>query len=297
MNDCVRVFQFGTCSTESGIKVLLPTVGCKSIAAGRCSNIQSDAFYGAVLNRYNSLELDSPLCGRNCIYATSSVKQTSVDRIGLFISRFVNVQLNSEIHSFAYQVGFHGKLIWNPAESLVYDYFKQQPFLVKTSARHPTLTSSGISKSNFMPRHPVHLAAFNVRTLKQAGVQAALALVLDSLDIDAHCVAETSTAVELTAPSFFTRFRLCISGVPRAADLINRSKADRSQRNNMRRRQHRNSLKMVISGDGLDTSSDSSSGLLQRNHWKNPAGLYKILTPAYRLQEKSNVICPFSKAA
>ncbi|KAG5441908.1 hypothetical protein CSKR_106350 [Clonorchis sinensis] len=31
----------------------------------------------------------------------------------------------SEIHSFAYQFGFDGRLSWNPTESLIYDDFKQ----------------------------------------------------------------------------------------------------------------------------------------------------------------------------
>ena len=83
-------------------------------------------------------------------------------------------------------------------------------------------TSSGISKSLFKPRHSVYLAAFNVRTLKQAGQQAALALTLDSLGIDVCCVSETriqdaSTVIELTAPSVSTRFRLRTSGDPEAA--------------------------------------------------------------------------------
>ncbi|GAA47879.1 exosome complex exonuclease RRP6, partial [Clonorchis sinensis] len=73
------------------------------------------------------------------------------------------------------------------------------------SARHMSPTSSGISKSIFKPRHPVSLAVFNVRTLKQAEQQAALDLTLDSLGIDVCCVSETriqdsSTILELTAP-------------------------------------------------------------------------------------------------
>ncbi|GAA49448.1 ATP-binding cassette transporter [Clonorchis sinensis] len=53
-----------------------------------------------------------------------------------------------------------------------------------SSARHMAPTSSGISKSLFKRRHSVYLAAFNVRTPKQAGQRAALALTLDSLGID-----------------------------------------------------------------------------------------------------------------
>ena len=57
------------------------------------------------------------------------------------------------------------------------------------------------------------MAAFNVRTLKQAGQQAALALTLDSLDIDVCCVSETgirdaNIMTELTAPSVSSRFWL-----------------------------------------------------------------------------------------
>ncbi|GAA50275.1 hypothetical protein CLF_104317, partial [Clonorchis sinensis] len=48
------------------------------------------------------------------------------------------------------------------------------------SVRHMAPTSSGISELIFKPPHPVHLAAFNICTLKQAGQQAALTLTLDS---------------------------------------------------------------------------------------------------------------------
>ena len=59
---------------------------------------------------------------------------------------------------------------------------------------------------------PVYLAAFNVRTLKQAGQQAALALTLDSLGVDVCCVSETriqdsSVITELTAPSVSSHWR------------------------------------------------------------------------------------------
>ncbi|KER25885.1 hypothetical protein T265_06740 [Opisthorchis viverrini] len=92
------------------------------------------------------------------------------------------------------------------------------------SARHMVPTSSGISRSVLKPRHPLYLAAFNVRTLKQAGQQAALALTLDSLGIDVCCVSETriqdaSTVIELTGPSVSTRFRLRTSGDPEAASV------------------------------------------------------------------------------
>jgi hypothetical protein len=72
----------------------------------------------------------------------------------------------------------------------------------------------------------VHLAAFNVRTLKQAGQQAALARTLDSLCIDVCCISETriqdeSTVIELTAPSLSSYFRLRTSGNPEAATAGN----------------------------------------------------------------------------
>ncbi|GAA57043.1 polyprotein [Clonorchis sinensis] len=85
--------------------------------------------------------------------------------------------------------------------------------LRSASARHIAPTSSGISKSLFKPGHSVCLAAFDVRALKQAKPQAALSLILDSLDIDVCCVSETrikdaNTVIELTAPSVSTRSRL-----------------------------------------------------------------------------------------
>ena len=51
------------------------------------------------------------------------------------------------------------------------------------------------------------MATFNVRTLKQAGQQAALALTLDSLGIDVCCISETriqdaSIVTELTVPLY-----------------------------------------------------------------------------------------------
>ncbi|KER29209.1 hypothetical protein T265_04139 [Opisthorchis viverrini] len=71
------------------------------------------------------------------------------------------------------------------------DSVRHASVLRAASARHMVPTSSGISRSVLKPRHPLYLAAFNVRTLKQAGQQAALALTLDSLGIDVCCVSET----------------------------------------------------------------------------------------------------------
>ncbi|KER19871.1 hypothetical protein T265_11456 [Opisthorchis viverrini] len=102
------------------------------------------------------------------------------------------------------------------------DSVRHASVLRAASARHMVPTSSGISRSVLKPRHPLYLAAFNVRTLKQAGQQVVLALTLDSLCIYMCCVSETriqdaSKVTELTAPSVSTRFRLCSSGDPEAA--------------------------------------------------------------------------------
>lgn len=75
----------------------------------------------------------------------------------------------------------------------------------------------------FRPRSPIYLGAFNVRTLMQAGQQAALALTLDSLNIDVCCVSETriqdaTTYTDLTAPSLRSSYRLRTSGDPRSQD-------------------------------------------------------------------------------
>ncbi|KER29533.1 hypothetical protein T265_13342, partial [Opisthorchis viverrini] len=90
------------------------------------------------------------------------------------------------------------------------------------SARPSSVTTLNTSKSVFKPRKPVYLATFNVRTLKQAGQQVALARTLDSLCIDVRCLSETrtqdaSTVIELTAPSLSSRFRLRPSGDAEAA--------------------------------------------------------------------------------
>ena len=79
------------------------------------------------------------------------------------------------------------------------------------------------SLSSFLkPRCPVHIAAFNVRTLRQTGQQAALVRTLDSLAIDICCISETriqdpSVVSELTAPSLTTRYFLRTSGTPELA--------------------------------------------------------------------------------
>ncbi|GAA53699.1 polyprotein, partial [Clonorchis sinensis] len=74
----------------------------------------------------------------------------------------------------------------------------------------------------FKPRKHVYLGAFNVRSLKQAGQQVALARTLDSLCIDLSCLSETrtqdtSTVIELTAPSPSSISRLRISDDAEAA--------------------------------------------------------------------------------
>ncbi|GAA48559.1 5'-AMP-activated protein kinase subunit gamma, partial [Clonorchis sinensis] len=52
---------------------------------------------------------------------TKSLAFRNIEDIDDFLKR--KVYAASEIHSFAYQFGFDGKLIWNPDESLVYDIF------------------------------------------------------------------------------------------------------------------------------------------------------------------------------
>ncbi|GAA53535.1 hypothetical protein CLF_110434 [Clonorchis sinensis] len=94
--------------------------------------------------------------------------------------------------------------------------------LAADRVRPSSVTSVNTSKSVFKPRKPVYLATFNVRSLKQAGQQVALARTLDSLSIDVCCLSETrtqdaSTVIELTAPSLSSRFRLRTSGDAEAA--------------------------------------------------------------------------------
>ncbi|KER23522.1 LOW QUALITY PROTEIN: hypothetical protein T265_14625 [Opisthorchis viverrini] len=74
----------------------------------------------------------------------------------------------------------------------------------------------------FKPRKSVRLAAFSVRTLKQAGQQVGVVRTLDSLCIDVCCLSETrtedaSTVIDLAAPLLPSRFRLCTSGDAEAA--------------------------------------------------------------------------------
>ncbi|GAA53774.1 ATP-binding cassette transporter, partial [Clonorchis sinensis] len=96
--------------------------------------------------------------------------------------------------------------------------------LAADSVPPSSATSLNTSKSVFKPRKPVYLATFNVRSLKQAGQQVALARTLDSLRIDVCCLSETrtqdaSTVIELTAPSLSSRFRLRTSGDAEAASV------------------------------------------------------------------------------
>ncbi|KER32551.1 hypothetical protein T265_01426 [Opisthorchis viverrini] len=62
-------------------------------------------------------------------------------------------------------------------------------------------TSPGSWGSNFKPKHPVYLAAFNVHTVKQAVQRTAPPLTLDLPDINVQPV------VELSVPSLSTHFR------------------------------------------------------------------------------------------
>ncbi|GAA55110.1 craniofacial development protein 2 [Clonorchis sinensis] len=80
--------------------------------------------------------------------------------------------------------------------------------------RHPHVSQNQSSS-------PIHLAAFGVHTLKQAGQQVPLAHKLDSHSSYVCCVSETriqdaSTLVELTAPSLSIRFRLRTYSDPQA---------------------------------------------------------------------------------
>lgn len=57
------------------------------------------------------------------------------------------------------------------------------------------------------PREPIHVAAFNVRTLLQVGQQASLAQTLFSLKVDVCCVSETriqdpSTVIQISPPGW-----------------------------------------------------------------------------------------------
>ena len=75
------------------------------------------------------------------------------------------------------------------------------------------------------PRSPIHVAAFNVRTLLQIGQQASLAQTLDSLCIDVCCVSETriqdpSSVMHLKPPGknpVCSTYTLRVSGDPTAS--------------------------------------------------------------------------------
>ena len=88
--------------------------------------------------------------------------------------------------------------------------------------RPPSTSDPDRCQSLIKPRSSVHIAAFNVRTLKQMGQQAALVRTLDTLTIDVCCVSETriqdpTTVVELTAPDVTSHYRLRTSGSPESA--------------------------------------------------------------------------------
>ncbi|GAA49563.1 USP6 N-terminal-like protein [Clonorchis sinensis] len=69
----------------------------------------------------------------------------------------------------------------NPNEERVRtgDSLRPASVIKAISGRHLAPTSSGISKSLFKPRCPIYLATFNVRTLKQVGQRADIALTVD----------------------------------------------------------------------------------------------------------------------
>ncbi|KAA3670960.1 uncharacterized protein DEA37_0009507, partial [Paragonimus westermani] len=90
---------------------------------------------------------------------------------------------------------------------------------ISPSSRHSV---SDLPRPVLRPRTQINIGAFNVRTLKQIGQQAALARTSDSLHIDVCCISETrihdsSQCIELTAPSLSTRYWLYTSGDSPAA--------------------------------------------------------------------------------
>ncbi|GAA52777.1 hypothetical protein CLF_108790 [Clonorchis sinensis] len=68
------------------------------------------------------------------------------------------------------------------------DSVRLAPGLDATSASHMAPTSSNIAKPMSKPRCPVYLAIIDIRTLKQAGKQAALTPTADLLGIDVRCL-------------------------------------------------------------------------------------------------------------
>ncbi|KER26511.1 hypothetical protein T265_06233 [Opisthorchis viverrini] len=115
------------------------------------------------------------------------------------------------------------------AGSIVLDFEEQEKAqvflneLIKVTSAHPSsFTTLNNSKYVFKHQKPVYLSTFNVRTLKQAGQEVALPRTPDPLCIDLCCLSETrtqdtSTVIELTAPSHSSRFRLLTSGDAEAA--------------------------------------------------------------------------------
>ncbi|KAA3678387.1 uncharacterized protein DEA37_0001554 [Paragonimus westermani] len=90
---------------------------------------------------------------------------------------------------------------------------------ISASSRHSV---SHLPRPVLRPRTQINIGAFNVRTLKQIGQQAALARKLDSLHIDVCCISETrihdsSHRMKLTAPTLSTRYWLYTSGDSPAA--------------------------------------------------------------------------------
>ena len=75
----------------------------------------------------------------------------------------------------------------------------------------------------FSSRSSFNLGAFNVRTLRQLGQQAALATTLDKMNISVCCVSETkiydTSRILLTSPAVSEKFWLRCSGDPTAAAL------------------------------------------------------------------------------
>ncbi|KER33511.1 hypothetical protein T265_12588 [Opisthorchis viverrini] len=143
--------------------------------------------------------------------------------IGTRWENFTEHFLQTSSHNF-YLFGDADPLVCRNALSIL----KTAPFLLllgpelraddavrHASARHMAPTSSGISKSVFKPRHQVYLAAFNVRTLKQAGQQAVRSLILDSLD-----------ALETLAKHSRVQLQLCTLHPDIRAQFFPKSKED-----------------------------------------------------------------------
>ena len=107
----------------------------------------------------------------------------------------------------------------SPPPHLIIDNLSIDPSIRTDSSIPPDFRLVAVSSSHdirysttiFRPRVPVYMAAFNVRTPKQAGQQAALAFTLDSFGFYVCCLSETriqdaTIVTELTTHSVSYRF-------------------------------------------------------------------------------------------